>query len=166
MNVYQELAKLLSEKEEIQSKIDNLKEIAKQNKGQKWIPQLNDSYYVPTPLNEDFCYQRVWQNESDDVFRLNAGLVCQAPTQASEIGRKMYYRQWFESLSDVTEQDWKDDEIYKYYCYWDYHKNEISIDSYHFMKPSNGCFKTKENLKQAIQTVGEENTKKYVLGVK
>lgn len=66
---------------------------------------------------------------------------------------------------DFTDEEWKDNEIEKYFIYYDYALNRIGISINLRIKCFELYFESKENAQEAITAVGEERVKKYYLGV-
>lgn len=80
----------------------------------------------------------------------------------------LYLQQYKDYLGDdlVTEEDWKDNDILKYYAYYDYDSNIVDIDGGIYFKFQGTIYsKSKEKIEKFIKEFGEDNFKKYILEV-
>ena len=66
---------------------------------------------------------------------------------------------------DFTDEEWKDNEIEKYFIYYNYALNKIEISFNFRIKCFELNFESEEKAEEAIAAVGEERVKKYYLGV-
>jgi hypothetical protein len=151
MNIQEEIAKL-------KHKIAELEEAAK---GGRWTPDNDENYYYPDPTAYDFWSHHYWKGDEIDHHLQRAGMTCPTEEEAAEIGKRMYYRQWFDSLSDAP-KEWVSD-------VWTAAYNEngkrIRIIG-NFLRQACTYFASEESCRKAIDTIGEENFIKYVLGVR
>lgn len=80
----------------------------------------------------------------------------------------LYLQQYKDYLGEdlVTEDDWKDNDILKYYAYYDYDSNIVDIDGGIYFKFQGTIYsKSKQKIKDFIKEIGEDNFKKYILEV-
>lgn len=150
----EQIAKLTAESVELEKQIEAL----------PWVPKEGEKYYLPL-TSYDFCDWNCWEGDCDDEQLLRSGQVYRTAEEAIEAGKRMYYRHWAESMSDVTEEMKKDGSIDKYTSYWHYRSKRIHFGSSQACYSGEASFTTKEALQEAIATIGEDNWIKYVLGV-
>ena len=162
------IEELRKEQQALNDKIDALEQELKQTELQeKWEPERGKRYYFASPACCAFCSLSVWENDEIDNHRYKTGFIRKTEEEATEIGKQMYYRQWFRDLSDVTEYMWMESSINKFYAYYDWDVEQVCYDSRSMCMCEATCFTSEEKLNQAIETIGgEEIFKKYVLGVK
>lgn len=148
--------------------IEKLKDKIKQTDElqEKWEPERGKRYYFANPACSAFWSLSVWENDEIDNHRYKAGIIRKTEEEAAELGKFMYYRQWFRELSDVTEEMWKDGTKDKFYAYYNWIEEEVWYDSYRVYMDENAYFTSTEKLSEAIKTIGgEEILRRYVLGV-
>lgn len=166
MTINEKILKLETEISELKKQIQ--KEAEERNKD--WKPHLEERYYRASNMYPDFHGWGIWTKDYDDNHNFEIGFIFpyteHGKQQAIELGKKMYYKQWFESLSDVTEDMWIDNDMEKWYAFYDYSNNSITPNSVHIYRGEGAHFTSKEKLEQAISIIGEDNFLKYVLGVK
>lgn len=133
----------------------------------KWKPEKGEKYYYPVPTSEDngLYLSSIWSEDDIDKYNYVAGMVYRTKEEAIDVGKRMYYRHWYESMSDVTPQMWEDSYIPKYFAYlsWLYKsiKYVYSTDSF----AQNVYFSSEEKCSEAIDKIGEDNFIRYVLGI-
>lgn len=67
---------------------------------------------------------------------------------------------------DFSREEWKDRSIYKFYPYYDCEDEALRISFDTFLIDNRLYFKSREDIKKAIEAVGEKDFIKYYLGVK
>lgn len=162
------IEELRKEQQALNDKIDALEQELKQTEPHgKWKPRRGQTYYYADPSFKCFYIMASWCDNTSDNHRYNAGLICQTEEEAIEVGKRMYYRQWFRDLSDVAEDKWKNDHLGKFYAYYDWDVEQVCYDSRIMYMCEATYFTAMEKLKYAIETIGGEDIlKRYVLGVK
>lgn len=85
--------------------------------------------------------------------------------QIKEIYRQQYKDFIGEDL--LTEKDFKNQNIIKYFAYYDYINEDINTSDHQVIRVQ-GCIysKSEQKIKDFIKAIGEDNFKKYVLEVK
>ena len=161
------IEELRKEQQALNDKIDALEQELKQTEPHgKWKPRRGQTYYYADPSFKCFYIMASWCDNTSDNHRYNAGLICQTEEEAIEVGKRMYYRQWFRDLSDVMKHMWMESSIDKFYAYYDWDDEQVCYESCCLFMHEETYFTTEEKLKQAIETIGgEEIFKKYVLEV-
>ena len=134
------------------------------------IPERGERYFYADPTNKDFYSWEFWVDEHSDICRFKAGLIRQTEEEAAELGKKMYYSQLFASMSDVTDEDWKDENKPKYFVMWNYQNNTLMYDYWRQYKSQGvAYFSSKDRCREAVESmisdIGDENFKRYVLGI-
>ena len=80
------------------------------------------------------------------------------------------YKDYLELLDkykyEFSNDEWKDDDIEKWYLIYDYFREDLNIDCNTFTRrPSHAYFKSKEDAEAFINDVGEANIKRFMFGV-
>lgn len=154
-------------KAERDAKDKQIAEIEKQieKAGKPWKPAQGKVYYFADPSRTCFYDYTTNNHYYSDDHQINAGNCYRTAEEAAEAGKRMYYRAWAESLSDVTEEMWADTEQLIFYASWDRKKKKIDVDWWQQYVFGTPCYTSKDALNAAIATIGEDNWIKYVLGV-
>lgn len=130
-----------------------------------WDLKVGDRYYVLK--HNGIIKEYKWANLMIEVLYRNQGNIFLTYEEAQfELKRKEVYTQVKRFAHDFSRDEWKNVEIIKFFPLYDYKKNEIVIWNNHYIKYAITYFESKEDVQKAIDAVGEENFKKYYLGVK
>lgn len=86
-----------------------------------------------------------------------------------EYKKKLLYLQKYKDFigEDIlTEEDFKNQNIIKYFAYYDYINEDINIGDHQVIRVQ-GCIysKSKQKIENFIKEIGEDNFKKYILGI-
>lgn len=159
---------ILNNKEyEVEVSEEQIKEI-KKPKYKRWRAEEGEEYYFLSDLGE--ILSAIDCRDKSDNFLYNTDNYFKTEEGAEEYRKKLLYRQQYidyigEDL--VTEDDWKDNDILKYYAYYDYDSNIVDIDGGIYFKFQGTIYsKSKEKIEKFIKEFGEDNFKKYILEVK
>ena len=159
-------------KQEIKDKIAELeKQICKLQKeledcGDIWKPKEDEKYYFNYGDGETDFYT----NDFDDKDAHLMGVGNCYPTRKKaqfEANREKYtrlFRQYVEQHSEPL--NWGNEEQYKCYMFYDYENKKIRYSVSYTYKASFIIYASSEQvLKEAIDFVGEDNVKKYILEI-
>lgn len=158
---------ILNNKEyEVEVSEEQVKEIEKP-KYKKWRAEKCETY---CSINSDgtTCIYTDFGDVIDN-FLYSIGNYFRTKEEA-EFRRQqlLYLQQYKDYLGEdlVTEEDWKDNDILKYYAYYDYDSNIVDIDGGIYFKFQGTIYsKSKEKIENFIEEIGEDNFKKYILEV-
>lgn len=128
----------------------------------KWKPQYGEKYYtISTRGTIDFD-NFVAENNTDAV-RLLLGNVFESEEEAKHMLEKIKIINKLRELSNIKFSENKG----KYYIYYNFRENRVLCTETNYVKiiPFEVCFKTREDCQKAIETIGEENLKKYYFDV-
>lgn len=129
-----------------------------------WDLKDGDTYFYLYD-NGVVCSER-WDDDYIDDGRRNAGNVFLTREESEfEIKSREVYTQVKRFAHEFSREEWEDDEIYKFYPYFNYITNNIQFGISRISKDSHLHFKSKEDIQKAIEAVGKENFIKYYLGV-
>jgi hypothetical protein len=149
-----------------QEALKNLKNELEQC-GKKWKPKIGEAYFYSVIGIHEFYGTSIWGNDECDNMRFTLGRVYRTAEEAIEDGKRMYYSELYRSMSDVTEEDWKEGSKPKHYTEFDYRSGTVRIDFWSSNRSQGTAFFTSEQkCREAISAIGEDNFIKYVLGVK
>ena len=127
------------------------------------LEEGDDCYWL------DGCNNITKYNWDNDLFCREQRKIGLITLTAEELEFKIEKMKVYEELKrfakDFTDEEWKDNEIEKYFIYYDYALNKIEISFNFRIKCFELYFESKENAQKAITAVGEERVKKYYLGV-
>lgn len=159
-NKISELEKMLCE---LQDELEDMEEKEAQ-KGKIWKPEYREEYWY---INFDGKIYKEANNEVNvDRAIINLGNCYPTKEKAEfEANREKYtrlFRQYVEQHSEPL--DWEDEEQRKYYCYYSLITGEIFYD---FGLINQNTFQiyasSEEVLKEAIDFIGEDNFKRFIL---
>lgn len=162
-----------AEKDEIikdlQEKLAEAEKIEVDNK--RWKPKEREIYYYVEPNGDiDSCewMTAIYDGPFDDWHYLT-GNCFKTEEEAEEYKKQIeytaHYKNYIEEHSEPL--DWNDERQKKYYAGFGYEENEIGVYCYFTWKTQGTIYATSEQIIwDAIKEIGEDNFKKYVLGVK
>ena len=152
---------ILKEIEELKNKIAELeKEIKKENSG-RWKPERNDKYFYIS-AHAEVCDDK-WEEYEGDNDRYSIGNCFRTKKGAEFAVEKLKV---IAELKDYEEQDavW-DERNSHYYILFDAKDRKILTCETKLWIPQGAIFfKSEENAKKAIETVGEDRIRKYIFG--
>lgn len=128
---------------------------------QVWQPQYAEKYYyISTAGNtahDTF-------DKSVDKCRLSFGNCFKTREEAAYMAEKLKIINKLKELSNIKFSENKG----KYYIYYNFRENRVLCTETNYVKiiPFEVCFKTREDCQKAIDTIGEDNLKKYYFDVK
>lgn len=127
-----------------------------------WKPEFGEKYYYMTTngnVGQDTF------NTSFDKYRLSFRNVFKTAEEARKMVEKIKIINQLQELSNINFNDTSDEAHYA--IAYDVEANEITFNVSYYYKdlPFNIYFATKEDCKKAVETIGEENLKKYYFDV-
>lgn len=129
---------------------------------QIWKPEFGEKYYYITTsgdvANNTF-------NTSLDEYRLSFRNVFKTAEEARKMVEKLKIINKLRELSNIKFNETSDEAHYA--IAYDVEANEITFNVSYYYKdlPFNIYFATKEDCKKAVETIGEENLKKYYFDI-
>lgn len=153
----------------LQDQIEELKKVEvvddKPKKGEIWKPASNEAYY--TYYAGHSSNAKNTQTKLDEI-RFEDFEYYKTPDEALYGGLTRRYTEMFRRYVEEHDEplDWTYPCISKYYIYWSFSRNCLGYaDDIHCKSQGIIYSNSKEILEDAIKFVGEDNVKKYVLGV-
>ena len=130
-----------------------------------WDLEIGDKYfYIDT---EGYINSETWQNDATDNLRRCIGNTFPTLKEVQfEKKRREVYAQVKRYAHEFSDEEWYDSNIEKYYPYYKYNEYSISKWFNRYTRHSGLYFQTVADIDIAIAAVGEEDFKKYYLGVK
>lgn len=129
-----------------------------------WDLKKGDTCYYADIYNK--AKESKWNNDNSFKSMRSIGIVTLTAEELEfKIEKMKVYEELKRFAKDFTDEEWKDNEIEKYFIYYDYALNKIEISFNFRIKCFELYFESKENAQKAITAVGEERVKKYYLGV-
>ena len=130
-----------------------------------WDLEVGDKYFYIDSVGG--FPNMTWNNDEYDVLRRNQGNVFLTLEEAQfEKKRREVYAQVKRYAHEFSDEEWYDSNIEKYYPYYKYNEYSISKWFNRYTRHSGLYFQTVADIDIAIAAVGEEDFKKYYLGVK
>ncbi len=125
-----------------------------------WKPEFGEKYYYMTTsgnVGQDTF------NTSFDKCRLSFRNVFKTAEEARKMVEKIKIINQLQELSNIKFSENKG----KYFIYYNFRENRVLCTETNYTKiiPFEVCFKTREDCQKAIETIGEDNLKKYYFDV-
>ena len=151
-NIIESLRVTVEEQKELEKMVDELKG------AEKVWPQDGDKYYFVT-VDGDIILD-TWEGGSYDNDIKAVGNCYRTKEEAEfEIERRKVMTEFKKFARDFVAGDWN-------YCIvWDFYADELYVDYRNKLKSNNLYFESEEKAWEAIEVVGEDRVKKYILGV-
>lgn len=131
-----------------------------------WKPKRGEYYYMIHHSGGTRCVKNYEDNFSSHCFEINNCFKTEAEAKFEEERRK--YLAWYKRLSieaGENENEW-DGENRHYYANVMFDDGHIFIDDEDTYKSESTYFPTKEACQNAIDIIGKDNFRKYVLKIK
>lgn len=140
----------------LENEINELRNVKIDDDNAYWY---GDRYYYVDDLGDvDWKY---WNGNNIDEYRMNHLFIFKT---REECKRYLEIQKAFKEAS--FKPDWKDFNQEKYYFYYDYRGKEIVISKWYSIRyPNADYFEDEAVLQNLIERFGEENVKKYYLGI-
>lgn len=163
-----ELTELQEQINNMQKKLDKLKQIKSEEKEGKWKPKINKRYYFINDLGTvDWTN---WCDDQIDNFRYLIGNIFRTQEEAEFCLEKIKIRSKFKDFIKERSKDldWgnSNSRQMKYYLYYDNKYKQIEINSCIYAKIQGVIYASDRSILQdAIKEIGEQDVKKYILEV-
>lgn len=158
---------ILNNKEyEVEVSEEQIKEIEKP-KYKRWRAEEGEKYYFLSDLGEILSANDC--RDKSDNFLYNTDNYFKTKEEA-EFRKKqlLYLQQYKDYLGDdlLTEEDFKNQNITKYFAYYDYINEDINTGDHQVIRVQ-GCIYSKSSRKiwDFVNKVGNDNFKKYILEI-
>ena len=128
---------------------------------QVWKPQMDETYY-----SIDKCGSILGTNNVGvdmDKKTIKFGNCFKTREKAKHMVEKIKIINQLQELSNIKFSENKG----KYFIYYNFRENRVLCTETNYVKiiPFEVCFKTREDCQKAIETIGEDNLKKYYFDV-
>ena len=164
LNLNVNLENLTTEEREMLMK---LVEKSQEKKSKVWKPTLGERFYVISTCGTLDC--RTWQDDVPCTNLFEIGNVFPTLDAAEEeVTRRKMIAKWkrLSIESGEDENQWDNTNKHWSVCY-NYRNNELdSGTNLHSYKYEETYFPTEDSLLVAIKELGEDNVKRYILGVR
>lgn len=149
-----------------QSQIKQLEDKLKALPEQRWKPSMGEKYYYFSPMWKCGTNYSVWHNDDDDNATFSNTPIFATEAECAEDNKRNSFKRQYESMSDVTDEMWKNTNVIKYFANWNYANNKIGYFLYCNSKLEGSAFTTESACKSAISAIGESDFIKYVLNIR
>ena len=162
--------------QEYENKIKELQDELEQLKAAKieaeqlkcWKPNKDELYWT---IISDGCVDCIcWYNDGDDKWRRLTGNCFKTKEEAEEYKNQIEYTARYKNYIEEHSEplDWENDEQYKYFAGFIFDEGYgINVNFVVTRKDQGVIYASRrEIIWDAIKEIGEDNFKKYVLGVK
>ena len=151
---------------ELEKQIKELK-MAKVEEPQskRWKPRYNEIYWL---VEGGDIFNSHWFNDRGDKWRSLIGNCFETEKEAEEYKNQIEYTARYKNYIEEHSEplDWCNADQIKYSSHYDYTTNEIGILRCTGLKNTRVYASNEQIIWDAIKEIGEDNFKKYVLGVK
>ena len=151
--------------EELKQQLDELKNVKVDETKKRWIPVENEQYcYIDEDLEIE---SEFFDDDEYDNNLIKLGNCFKTKEEAQSVADKIKYTLMFKKYVEEHSEplDWENYEQEKWYIYYDFNNN-CKCDWCLGLKMQGVIYaSSKQILKDAINYIGEENVKKYILGV-
>ena len=152
----------------LQDELEQLKAAKIETKQPKrWKPEYDETYWL-VDYNGNIC-NADWGNDPADEWVYLTGNCFKTKEQAEEYRNQIEYTARYKNYIEEHSEpiDWEDEDQEKYCAEYGYRERAISIYSYTTWRYQGTIYANDEQIIwDAIKEIGEDNFKKYVLGVK
>ena len=132
----------------------------------RWKPEHNKKYWL---IEGESIHKSLWFNDADDNWRYLIGNCFKTEEEAKEYKKQIEYTARYKNYIEEHSEplDWGDDEKRKYYAEIETTSNRVGVDCLFSWRRQGTIYASSEKIIwDAINEIGEDNFKKYVLGVK
>ena len=132
----------------------------------RWKPKYNEIYWL---VSNETIYEAHWFNDNGDKWRYLIGNCFETEEEAEEYKKKIKYTARYKNYIEEHSEplDWNDTNQCKWFAELCYDSNKIAVECYYSYKSQGTIYaSSKQIILDAIKEIGEDNFKKYVLGVK
>lgn len=153
---------------ELQDELEQLKAAkieAEQPK--RWRPEYDETYWM-VESNGYVCHL-YWNNDCSGDWHYLTGNCFKTVEEAVEHKKQIEYTARYKNYIEEHSEpiDWVNECKIKYCASYDYSINKIVTDDCSFCRTQGTVFASNQQvILDAIKEIGEDNFKKYVLGVK
>lgn len=128
---------------------------------QVWKPNVGDKYYYISNTGSILYY--MYDEDVTNKAIISIGNCFETKEEAQHMLQKIRIINQLQELSNIKFSENKG----KYFIYYNFRENRILCSETNFCKlsPFEVYFKTREDCQKAIDTIGEENLKKYYFDV-
>ena len=152
---------------ELQDELEKLKAAKIADSGKRWKPNQSLEYWLVCNGDVAVCNYRnttfdIWNYLTGNCFKTKE----EAEDRAKEIEYTARYKNYIEEHSEPI--DWENYNQRKFFARYDHRcTNGIEINNWYAVQFQGVIYASSEQIiKDAIKEIGEDNFKKYVLGVK
>ena len=154
---------------ELQDELEQLKAAKIADSGKRWKPEEKDIYW--TLFDTGNCGDSKWGGDNIDKWRYLTGNCFETFEEAKEYKKQIEYTARYKNYIEEHSKPivWNNISQRKYYALfmYEYEKNKIKIEFTNTWKIQGIIYASSEEIVwDAIHEIGEDNFKKYVLGVK
>lgn len=152
---------------ELEQQVEELKSVKVAEQPKRWRPKLDEWYW--TVYDTGRCGNCNWDNDSIDKWRYLTSNCFKTEEEAEEHRKQIEYTARYKNYIEEHSEpiDWNNGFQWKYFAEIDVDENEINVDSCRNWKGQGAIHASSEEIiLDAIKEIGEDNFKKYVLGVK
>ena len=153
---------------ELENQIEELK-MAKfeEPQSKRWKPKDDKNYYVVDSHGDaTICY---WEDDKFDEWQYLIGNCFKIEEEAEEYKKQIEYTARYKNYVEEHSEplNWFDDEQEKWFAFFNFYTNSITTSYIIWEKYQGVTYASSEQIiEDAINEIGEDNFKKYVLGVK
>lgn len=152
---------------ELQDELEKLKAAKIADSGKRWKPNKYETYWLVD--NCGGAGEVTWQNGDYDKWHYLTGNCFKTKKEAEEYKKQIEYTARYKNYIEEHSEplDWNNLFSHKYCVEFISDENEFKVSWYSSLKNQGTIYASSEKIiRDAIREIGEDNFKKYVLGVK
>ena len=157
-----------NEIKELRERLEKLEaEKIEEPQSKRWKPKYGDNYYVVGFRRRIISHQ--WDGDNIDNWYYLAGNCFETYEEAEEYKKQIEYTARYKNYIEEHNEpiDWNNQLQNKFAVYYDCSDKIIDVEQVKTYKDQGTIYASSEGiLWDAIKEIGEDNFKKYVLGVK
>lgn len=151
---------------ELQEKLAEAEKI-KVDEPKCWKPKYGETYWVV--YSSGIIGDVHWGSDPDDNWRYLTSNCFKTKEEAEEHKNQIEYTARYKNYIEEHSEplDWENEKQCKYLVEFTYNGHRITVSDYYALKKQGAIYASSpEIIRNAIKEIGEDNFKKYVLGVK
>ena len=156
-----------NEIKELKKRIEKLEAVKVADKGGRWKPKFRDMYYY---VELDGNIEKCMCTDADiDRWCYLTGNCFETEEEAEEYKKQIDYTARYKNYIEEHSEplDWTDRKQSKFGAYYDYDYELVDLENTSLHSNQGTIYaSSKQIILDAIKEIGEDNFKKYVLGVK
>lgn len=136
------------------------------DESKRWVPDFGDDYFAL--YGTGVVDTSKWENDKCDRWRYLTGNCFKTKKEAEEYKKQIEYTARYKNYIEEHSEplDWCNETQRKYFAGYNFSREKITTDYNYTFQHFDIYASSEQIIWDAIKEIGEDNFKKYVLGVK